>query len=163
MADLVFGDVPDWAGLLSGDYVGAGLLIDGLPLKETSKRCAGGLVYLATPYSKPVLDDDGAWCSFRSRRAALLAANVMARFGVLGVTAISPIMCSHMMVENALSGDIDPMDEKFWAKWCLKLLNKCDAMIVPPIIGWDDSCGVWAEARWMLASNRPVFVGGCDE
>jgi len=147
----------DWA-FLASTYGGSGLFRAAVPFGEVIDRCRGRLTYLATPYSKIAVDLDGHFCHMNSGDAARAAANWVTHCGISGVTAISPIVQSVVMINSKFGHDMDPLDDAFWGRWCGPLLKACGAVVIPPIDGWDSSVGVWLEARNALKSNKPVFV-----
>lgn len=138
----------------------------------TVARLYGGRqpVYLATPYSLECRDMLGAWSYKRSAQCARVAARAAAALLRAGVTAVSPIVQAVAMVHS--TGDfraahpggvqfeptIDPLDDVLFARWCQPILNACGAVVVPDLPGWDRSVGVYAEVRYALAHNTPVYV-----
>lgn len=134
-----------------------GLLAFGISEGRVAQSHRGGLVYLATPYSREVARG-GAWQADLSQAVAHAAARHQATLCAAGVTAVSPIVQAHAVCLVAPS--IDPMDEAFWTRWCQPMLAACDAVVVPDIPGWDRSAGVWREALWALSVKRPVLCYG---
>ena len=135
-------------------------------LADVIAHCRGRLVYLATPYSKIVVGDDGQWDECRSVDAMVLAAYWAGNFASEGITAVSPIVQSAVMVHasHAFESDpLDPLDADFWTAWCAPLLEASAAVVVPPIRGWRESLGIRHEVIEALTSGRPVFVLHADE
>ena len=124
---------------------------------EVARRSGGRVVYLATPYSKLVVDAEGRFCRVRHLDAVMRAAAVCAELARCGVTAVSPIVLAGTMCDAARC--LDPLDEKFWNAWCLPLLAVSGSVYVPEIKGWSASRGVWTEACWALTRGVPVMVG----
>lgn len=129
-------------------------------------------VYLATPYSREVTDSLGAWCHERSRGLGRVAARAAEDLRRVGVAAFAPIALSDAMLRSTgafvaddFSGvrfalTADPLDEVAWGRWCQPFLNVCSALVIPDLPGWDRSAGIWAELRYALHRDLPVFVYG---
>lgn len=147
---------PDWGCAAMEAYAESGLLAIDEPFERAASVCRGRLVYLATPYSKPVLDENGAWCLYRSSRLGQEAELWMTRFASIDVTAISPIAAAARMLELPMG--IDPLDQQFWTRWCAPILRASGVVVVPAIDGWRESDGVWHEATEALSANRPVLL-----
>lgn len=162
--NVAIGTRPDWSALLSGPYASGGLLFTDVAPALIARR-AGGLVYLATPYSLEVVDMRGRWQFARSVEMALRAASVSADLALLRVTAVSPIVLAAEMC-HATEGrpqPLDPLNEKFWARWCAPLLRVASAVVVPDLPGWRTSRGIWREVMWALERNVPVYLYGGAE
>ena len=147
----------DWAAAFLKGHARAGVLHRDVSLDFVAKRCQGRLVYLASPYSKRCLIR-GAWDEDLSLSLGFAAAKWVAELSLRGVTAISPVSQSSMMVSALQRGLLDPLDPAFWESWCRPLLHACEAVVVPPITGWDDSVGVWFEVQAALDANCPVYL-----
>lgn len=133
------------------------------PLAEVVEHCRGRLCYLATPYTKRA-QFGGKFSQERSFGCAVEAARWLTTLAVEGVTAVSPIVQSVEMISaDLLNQQLDPLDQQFWAAWCRPLLRACDVIIVPPIPGWQESEGIWAEVDAALRSYRRVFLIGEGE
>ena len=127
-------------------------------------------VYLATPYSREVIDDLGEWCHLRSQAMGRAAAAAAEALRQVGVSAFAPIALSDAMVRagGAFVADriararfapvCDPLDASAWARWCQPFLNVCGALVIPDIAGWDRSDGIAAELRYALHRDLPVFL-----
>lgn len=127
-------------------------------------------VYLATPYSREVIDDMGEWCHLRSQAMGRAAAKAAEALRQAGVSAFAPIALSDAMVRassvfvaNAygqvrFAASADPLDGAAWARWCQPFLNVCGALVIPDIAGWDRSDGIAAELRYALQRDLPVFL-----
>lgn len=132
-------------------------------------------VYLATPYSRIVLDDQGQWDHGRSVRAMMAAGEAAGDLMALGVAAFAPIAQSCVMVHarghysGTVKGGvvwqngIDPLNGEMWAAWCQPFLNICGAVVVPDLRGWDQSRGIWAEVQFAVSRQIPVFVYGSSQ
>ena len=150
----------DWPGDLP-PYAGKSLLYRNARLADVIAHCRGRLVYLATPYSKIVVVDDGQWDVGLSFDAMIRAAHWAGHLASEGITAVSPIVQSAEMVHASCvfkSDPLDPMDADFWTAWCAPLLEASAAVVVPPIRGWCESLGIRHEVIEALTSGRPVFV-----
>ena len=155
----------DWPGDLP-PYAGKSLLYRNARLADVIAHCRGRLVYLATPYSKIAVGDDGQWDVGLSFDAMMRAAHWARHLALEGITAVSPIVQSAEMVHASCvfeSDPLDPMDADFWTAWCAPLLEASAAVVVPPIRGWRESLGIRHEVIEALTSGRPVFVLHADE
>lgn len=129
-------------------------------------NCTGRLVYLATPYSREVTRR-GQWDYRRSVVMQGKAAKAALDLCLAGVTAISPIVLSaemcHVAWIHTFDADPmvpDPLDAGLWEAWCRPLLCAAGAVVVPDIIGWNRSAGVWREAAWAVEHGVPVYLYG---
>lgn len=130
-----------------------------------ARSIAGGRpVYLATPYTKEAVGLDGRWRYERSLIASARAAMELSRLARVGVTAVSPIVmsaemvhCEYAMTVAGLGEPLDPLDGDFWENWCRPLLSVCDALVVPDLLGWQDSAGILAEVAGAIERNIRVF------
>ncbi len=147
----------DWNAAFLKGHERAGVLYRDVDLEFVAKRCQGRLSYLASPYSK-LCQHSGAWDEGLSLSLGFAAARWVAELSLRGVTAMSPISQASMMVSAGQRGRIDPLGVSFWEGWCRPLLHACEAMIVPPIEGWDDSVGVWFEVQAALDASCPVYL-----
>jgi len=158
MSDFDLPKTCDWGHMALGAYAGAGLLYRDAPLAAVVAQARGQMAYLATPYSKIAVGDDGVWDPGRSLEAAVGAA----RWGMLlaaeGVTAVSPIVQAVEMVHADRAQLLDPLDAVFWERWCRPLLDASDMVIVPPMSGWQHSDGIWAEICAALGRQCRVFL-----
>lgn len=142
-----------------------GLFVKDAKLDEVVNLCKNRLCYLATPYTKIAQHDDGEFDPTESLDCATRAARWARLFALEGVTAVSPIIQSVEMVHSEfLEQSLDPLDVQFWEQWCFPLLRQSEAIIVPPVGGWDTSDGIWGEVRYALMSGRKVvtiYAGEC--
>lgn len=151
-----------WAVMMRNAARYAGLITFGARPADVSAR-VGGLVYLASPYSKLVCDRAGGWdyrLSYDAQRAPAVECLHLMR---LGVTAVSPIVQSVELIHASMTGiapvpTIDPLDAGLWQPWCNRLLDAARAVVVPDIRGWSESVGVMAEVQRAMARLTPVFV-----
>ncbi|KEP69618.1 hypothetical protein DL1_03200 [Thioclava dalianensis] len=148
---------PDWPWLIS-TYPGDVLLHVERSFQDIADRICGRLAYLATPYTREVLGADLHWDRGLSIAAEIRAARWARRFALAGATVVSPIILACAICHSDFEGDLSPLDEAFWARWCQPLLNACGAVVIPAIAGWDQSRGVWRDACWALQCNVPVYL-----
>jgi len=104
------------------------------------------VVYLASPYSHPNREVLEGRAEAVSRIAALLFE--------AGVLVYSPIAHSHTI---AAVGDL-PTDFAFWDRYNRAMLERCDALFVVAIPGYDASVGVAGEMQIARELEIPVFV-----
>lgn len=149
-----------WARLLA-DQADSALLRRAAGLAEAAPWLRGGMVYLATPYTRRVIDEGGRFCPYRSEAAGSLAAEWQRRLALHGVSAFSPIAASVAMIRDDLTGRHPaPLDVRFWEAWCRPFLLAARAVVVPMVEGWEESEGVLAEVRAALESCRTVLLVG---
>jgi hypothetical protein len=145
-----------WEGIL--DRHAGGLVRFGVALPHV--RWWGGLVYVATPYSKRVTDADGLWDGAKSRALAYEAAAVCDRLMMHGAVAISPIAQAHLMVsrEPRPEAAVHPLDHDAWADWCARIVAACGAVFIPDLPGWAESEGVLQETAEAVRLCKPVLI-----
>lgn len=114
------------------------------------------MLYLASPYSHPD--------PLMKEQRALEAAKATAKLIYANVLTFSPIAHSHPMHLFGLDGDW-----KYWEKLDTWFIERCNAVVVLTIAGWDRSQGIAAEVRlagklgksvWFWSGNAaddPVF------
>lgn len=102
------------------------------------------MIFLSLPYS-------GTRDEIEERVA------MMARFDAelmtKGFFTVSPVY-KHLMrqhVENT------PGDWAYWGEYSIKLINRCDRVIVLCLDGWEKSVGVEAEIAFALSVGIPVY------
>ncbi|MGV6840590.1 MAG: DUF1937 family protein [Planktomarina sp.] len=156
--DLKWPQGPDWDNPNLIPFQAGELLYRNADLGMVADHCCGSLCYLATPYSRVAVYDDGEWSPCESLQCSDRAARWARHFALDGVTAISPIIQSVGMLHCDLGGDLDALDAAFWENWCRPLLVATGPVIIPPIPGWNHSVGIWREAIYALEHNRSVFV-----
>lgn len=152
---------PSWSGSALANYRGL-TLHEGYTLAEAAGHLRGKLVYLATPYSRVVVDERGRWEVGLNAHAIAGATRWACQFARLGVTAAAPITLAGDIIAHdycrAGGPSLDPLDAKFWEAWCLPLLTRADCVVVPPLPGWRESIGIWRECVAMLGVGRPVYL-----
>lgn len=157
-----FPHAPDWSALhaYEGLTLRRDVSVDGL------RNYLGGLFYLATPYTRRAVDENGAWCLDRSIAAAAEATAWAWRLTRAGLSVVSPVMLSAQMLHDEYAADrpnadaLGPLDHHAWEGWCRPILARSDAVAIPPLDGWDVSLGVWREVVAALGVNKPVFLLG---
>lgn len=152
--------VPDWPLLrrLDHEVRPHWFLTWGARPVDVKRLCPVRHAYLATPYSREVIGTDGRWCAERSAEMGRLAAVDVGRLAAVDVTAVSPIVLADAAVRSGGAVPLDPLDDGFWARWCLPLMVPCGAIVVPDIPGWQRSRGVWREVLWGLRYGVQVCV-----
>lgn len=154
---------PDWPALHAYEGV---LLHRDVGVVELADLARSRLIYLATPYTRRAVDENGAWCIDLSIAAAAEASAWAWRLARAGVTAVSPVMLAAQMVHDEYAAErpnidaLGPLDHAAWEAWCRPLLAASAAVAIAPLEGWEVSLGVWREAVAALGVNRPVFVLG---
>lgn len=104
----------------------------------------GKLCYLATPYShkSPIIQED------RFIYACKLAGYLIMR----GVHAFSPIAHSHPInIYGHIGGGW-----KVWKDYDLKMLSRCDILLVAEMPEWEKSVGMQAEIDYALAAGMAI-------
>lgn len=103
------------------------------------------LFYLATPYRHPY-----AYVrELRFQAAAILTARLIET----GVDIFCPISHSHPIETHGFPGQTMPTD--FWLKIDQPLMERCDALMIGCLPGWERSEGVTAERKWFAARGKP--------
>lgn len=103
------------------------------------------LYYLASPYSHK----SEIVRTFRK----LLVDAVGSKFVEKGFHVFGPITESacYSRLSDSIDGEWD-----FWARHDLLMIDKCDALIVLKIKGWNLSKGVDAETEYAIMKNMPI-------
>ncbi len=103
------------------------------------------LYYIATPYSRY---NDGTFAAWV--RACRIAGGLIK----LGHAVYSPIAHAHPIAHY---GDIDPLDHKIWLPFDQAMIDRCDALIVAHLDGWDQSVGIAHEIAEFEKAGKPIF------
>jgi hypothetical protein len=103
------------------------------------------LCYVASPYSNYA---DGLDAAFADIGA------VTWRLHQAGVKCYSPVVYCHP-IARAL--DANPLDADFWMAFTRPVLDRCDALIVVDLPGWDASYGISKEIERFEDTGRPVY------
>ena len=119
------------------------LALEVTKLRELAKQ-RRQLVYLASPYSDPLI-------TVRLRRfetACKVAAKLMAE----GIFVYSPIAHTHPIAEASNL----PLGFEFWERYDRAILQCCHKMIVIQLPGWEQSKGIAAELEIAKELGIPV-------
>ena len=158
MSDFDLPQMRDWSSPALDTYAAGSLLHRDAALSDVVARCAGRLVYLATPYSKLACCDNGQFNPAGSLKAAFLAARWAGLLADRGITAVSPVIQAVAMVHcDPDDTRLDPLDAEFWEGWCRPFLAASGMVVVPPILGWQDSDGIWVEVCDALRAQKHVL------
>ena len=95
------------------------------------------MIYLASPFTHK----DPEVQAVRARRAANAAADLM----MAGEVIYSPI--AHGCAIDTFLPRVLSLSHDFWMKQCLAILEKCDALYVLMLDGWDESVGLLLEVE----------------
>ena len=111
---------------------------------NTIETLEGQVVYLAAPYSHPNREIMDTRAKEIERAAVILIR--------CGIKVYSPITAWHHAAKNYSL----PTDAGFWKNHNLEMLERCDAMIVLGLPGWQESVGVRMETdyaeEWGIAT-----------
>ncbi|MGR3813425.1 MAG: DUF1937 family protein [Cognatishimia activa] len=128
-------------------------------LHEVVNHCKSRLCYLATPYSKVAIFDDGEFDPTESLNCAMRAALWARMLALEGLTCVSPIIQAVEMVHVDFRDQrLDPLDVQYWEAWCRPLLMASEVVVIPPIAGWAQSDAVWTEAKTALEEGKRVIT-----
>lgn len=108
-------------------------------------RDYGGMVYVATPYSRYKY---GLGCAAYDacRHAEYLVRE-------LGLSAWSPIVHGHQL---SLWDKLPPRDHLLWMKINAPLMEASASCVVVKLEGWQDSRGIAEEVAYFQAAGKPV-------
>lgn len=108
------------------------------------------LFYLASPFtSKDSIEEERRYQQINRVGALLLLKDIF---------CIMPISSSY-----ALSKSMElPSTFSFWKNIDFKYVEKCDALIVADLEGWDRSVGVIAEIEYAKILKKKVFLLDTD-
>lgn len=142
-----------WSDLAAGD----GLCFWGADARAVIERGCGGLVYVATPYTRlarvPGTDTWSYQMSAMAQERAIFKAVPLV---AAGLSAVAPVILASQMCHRSMN--LDPLDERFWARWCRPILSSAALVWVPEIRGWAESRGVRFEVATALSRNVPVLI-----
>lgn len=105
-----------------------------------------GLIYLASPYTKYTAGHVVA-----ASEVAKLAGFLLER----GISLFCPIAHAHYIAHEA---DIIALDHRFWLDVDRPLMDKCDALLVSTMRGWDESVGVRYEMLVFRKQGKPIYL-----
>jgi hypothetical protein len=103
------------------------------------------LYYLATPYTKYASGIEKAYID-----ACRIAADLIRR----GHKVYSPIAHTHGI---ATHGGIDPTDYEIWLAFNETMMQRCDAIMVARLPGWQESFGVLHEIKRFGEMNKSIL------
>lgn len=104
------------------------------------------MIYLACPYSHP----DPAVREARFQAACRAAADRL----IAGEVAFTPVVYGHPLVAMDTLGV--PGDWSFWSRLDRAMIERCDAVHVLALPGWDTSVGVRQEVLLARSLGKPV-------
>ncbi|PZR79771.1 MAG: hypothetical protein DI537_40645 [Stutzerimonas stutzeri] len=103
------------------------------------------LIYVAAPYSHPVPEVVATRMDLFTR--------TMAKLIEQGHHPVSPLM-NHFLAEKI---EVNfPLSWQYWEEYSSKLLDRCDAMMVITMHGWEESTGVTAEIKMAIERGKPI-------
>jgi hypothetical protein len=147
----------DWA-FLAGEFDGSELFFSNATLDFAVSLCKGQVAYLAAPFSRRAVSRDGAYDLVGAGAATFEAS----KWAGLCLSAGQPVLSSVGLISDMVAADLhgafDPCDRAFWATFCKPLAARCDVVFVPPIVGWDESLGVFEAVSDALAMQKRVFL-----
>lgn len=103
------------------------------------------VAYLASPYSKYPAGIDAACADVAALAGRLIKA---------GIAVYSPIAHGHAISKAGL---IDPFDHDFWLTFDVKMMARCDLLLVAEMLGWQHSAGIGFEIEWFTRAGKPVI------
>ena len=103
------------------------------------------LCYLGTPYSRY---PGGIYT------AHFQACKIAARLLRAGINVYCPIAETHSI---AMVGHIDPLDHSIWMPRDRLFMERCDALIVAHMEGWQESIGVTEEIKYFADAGLPIY------
>lgn len=103
------------------------------------------LCYIASPYSHYKAGLDAAYADVGAATWKLHAA---------GIKAYSPIVYCHPI---ARAMGVDPLDADFWMALAKPVLERCDALVIIRLEGWDKSYGMSIENDRFRAAGKDVW------
>ncbi|WP_276946613.1 DUF1937 family protein [Haematobacter massiliensis] len=142
---------PDWPQLRARADEFFGLMNFDYTPDRLAARSGGRLLYLVTPAVHEAVGDDGRPDRLRAGVFVALAGRAMDDLAGAGVSAVSPVaLAGGLRIARAGAAQ--------WDAWCRPIRRAAHGVVVPPVLGWQASGGVWADVRRALSGNRPVFV-----
>jgi hypothetical protein len=106
------------------------------------------LIYIASPYSSP----SDAVRQYRYDKVVKYVTKMM----LTGCNVFSPVIHSHPMNTSLYRST---GDWRYWKRYSLFMLSKCDGMLVLMLDGWLDSVGVTAEIDEAKKLGLPINYG----
>lgn len=114
---------------------------------QVVKAADGGVVYLASPYSK-LVDTIGL---DEAARLVTVAAGALIEEGAV---VFSPIAHGHAV---ATAYGFDKLDAGMWMAQCYPMVSACAACVVLKLDGWRESSGVAEEVHLFQSQGKPVI------
>lgn len=105
------------------------------------------LIYLASPYSTPIVS--GFSIQERYRLTKLATLELIKQ----GFSVWSPIVHCHKLAEI---GDL-PKDAQFWQEYNYAFVARCSCIFVLMLEGWRKSLGVVMEIKWADELGKSVY------
>jgi hypothetical protein len=102
-----------------------------------------GYFYLASPYTLYPYGLDAAY---------ELAVRASADLAGVGISALSPIMLSHLIAQF---GGLDPRDHALWMRFDRPFMLAARGIIVLKAEGWRESAGMAEEIRVFATAGKP--------
>lgn len=159
----------------------ASLFYRRINMSSLADRTTVGLVYLATPYSKISMNRSGGWSAQDSEYYGQAAADWAAMLAQFEISVFAPIAQISLMINFSVHGvlafsnprstsppgrdlefsgltSLSPPDDAFWSAWCAPFRDACSCVVVPPVVGWRESRGIWREVRTAISRNKPVYI-----
>ena len=137
---------PDWRDLRF-DFCGLGGFQE-LPAAEVKRHAAGRLALLAVPYFGLTRGREAAADQARNWQAQLLPE----------ISCLSPALDVQLMLDcGEPIGDLAD-DAAAWGAFVRRYFRFCEAVIIPPIEGWDQARDVYQIAATALSVNIPFFL-----
>ena len=106
------------------------------------------LIYLASPYTHK----DTKVCRRRYKQVSLSTIHLLQH----GIHAFSPINYNGGPEWTRKKHQL-PIEWHFWEVYDKNFLDRCDALVILTIDGWDKSVGVAAEIEYAKDLGMPVF------
>lgn len=123
-----------------------------LEIRPPERRPMKPLVYLASPYSHPSQHVREQ----RFEKVSKIAAEILLDGYLL---PFSPIAHSHPMAVHGCPpiSAVFATDWKAWQELDLAFIDRCDAIVVVQLDGWEQSVGVTAEIDYARSKGMPVI------
>ncbi|MBV8588966.1 MAG: DUF1937 family protein [Acetobacteraceae bacterium] len=111
-------------------------------------RPAGGILYLAGPYTHP--DSE-----VRKRRYIAIT-DVAAQLVARGHIVFSPLTMTHP-IDRVLAREHETLGSDYWVKFDESFMEVCADIVVFMLDGWQFSAGVQREVLYFSERKRPVY------
>lgn len=107
------------------------------------------LIYLACPYTHP----SPAVRLDRFNKVTKAAAALIRQ----GRIVFSPITMTHP-IDLEMAGADNTLGSDFWVSFDKAFMDRCDAFVLLPLEGWDESNGVRREIEFFRNAGKPLMV-----